>query len=322
MDSAEAIQGKLLPLLPRWRCNSIRTYSAKEVDEATYDYISRAEYDEYCKWYKGTLDDRPVLIKKYYNPYENEAYCDIAISSQMSSHKNALKLLGCCLEFPHPALVYEYAENGHLNSTGGIESNDLSLPWKMRLKITKDIANAITYLHTSFHTPIIHRDIKPSSIFLDKEYSPKLCDFSFSITIPEGETQVQDEVRGTMGFLDPDYLETSFVSELTDVYSFGTLLLVFLTGQSAIDLNRPGNERHICKYMTELIEKERQNEIVDPKILEGDNIGEEQQLQLQAFLELALKCTQRKKEDRPLMIDVAKELVMIEKSIYCPRSLA
>ncbi|GMN66297.1 hypothetical protein TIFTF001_035361 [Ficus carica] len=306
----------------RWRCNPIRTYSAKEIEEATDHFKSFIKDDSFSKWYKGTLDDRPVLIKKYVGCYKNEAYRDIAVGSQMSSHKNVLKLLGCCLEFPHPALVYEYVEPGHLNPTGVIASTGLSLSWKMRLKVAKDIANAITYLHTSFDRPIIHRDIIPTNIVLDKDFNPKLCEFSFCITIPEGETQVKENVlHWTCGFLDPDYAYTSFITEHTDVYSFGILLCVFLTGQKAFDINRPENKDSLPKYITQLIEKEGWMEVVDPKILEG-NIGEEQQLQLKAFLELALKCTERKREDRPLMIDVAKELVRIEKSVSCPSRLA
>ncbi|GMN66296.1 hypothetical protein TIFTF001_035364 [Ficus carica] len=123
----------------RWRCNPIRTYSANEIEEATNYYISCIEYDGYSYWYKGNLDDRPVLIKKYRYPYENGAYRDIVISSQMSSHKNVLKLLGCCLEFPHLALLFEYAENGHLNSTGGIHSNGLSLSWKITTSNLLDV---------------------------------------------------------------------------------------------------------------------------------------------------------------------------------------
>lgn len=234
----------------------------------------------------------------------------------MSSHKNVLKLLGCCLEFPYPALVYEYVEPGHLNWMGVIDSTGLSLSWKMRLKVAKDIASAITYLHTSFDRPIVHRDIKPPNILLDKDFNPKLCDFSLCITIPEGKTHVEDVVCGTVGFLDPDYANTSLITERTDVFSFGILLCVFLTGRAAVDYGRPENELSFAEYITH-IEKEGWMEVVDPKILEGD-IGEEQQLQLKAFVELAWKCTQQKREERPLMIDVAKELVRIEKSVSCP----
>lgn len=86
------------------------------------------------------------------------------ITTQMSSHKNVLKLLGCCLEFPVPVLVHEFAKNGALNDQGGFGDNEI-LSWKTRLRIAKKLANAITYLHTALCRSVIHRDIRPSCVF-------------------------------------------------------------------------------------------------------------------------------------------------------------
>ncbi|GMN33715.1 hypothetical protein TIFTF001_046731 [Ficus carica] len=207
----------------RFRCNPIKSFSSKELLEATNNFKPYFYNDSDYKWYKATLDDRPVLIKRYHvSDYKfAKAYRDIAISTQMSSHKNVLKLLGCCLELRHPALVYEYAENGPFNNKGGIGSNGLSLTWNMRLKVAKGIANAITYLHTSFPRPIIHRDLKLSSMFLDEDFVPKLSNFALSLSIPEGKTHVRGTtVQGTVGFVDPAYLRTSVVTERTDILKF------------------------------------------------------------------------------------------------------
>ncbi|PON67563.1 Tyrosine-protein kinase [Parasponia andersonii] len=291
------------------RCNPIKSFTAKQVLRAT-NYFQHSFFDDGdSNWYKGTLDDRPVLVKKYCNRGPSSvAYRDIAISSQMSSHKNSLKLLGCCLEFAGPAIVYEDAENTHLRSTN---IDGISLPWNMRLKIAKEIANAITYLHTAFARPIIHRSIRASSIFVDRDHVAKLCNFGESISIPEGETHVPDLVRGVLGYLDPVYYRTSNVTEKTDVYSFGVLLLILLTGRRVINYDRHEN---ICQFVVNLVENERFKEIVDPKILEeGGGMNEEKELQLQDFLKLALCCINREIEERPLMIDVAKELVKIER---------
>ncbi|KAJ6414262.1 hypothetical protein OIU84_006976 [Salix udensis] len=286
----------------RCRSNPIRNFSADQICKAIEDYreIHRVQIQIDFEWKRGVLDGRLVFIKVDASGGQ-EVYRDIVVSSQMSSHNNALKLLGCCLEIPEgPALVYEYAENGCLNS----HIRDGSLPWGTRLKIAKEIANAVTYLHTAFPRPIIHRDIAPRNIFLNKNQAPKLVDFSFSISIPEGKSKAGDDhLVGTYGFLDPEYVMTKFVTEKTDVFSFGVLLLVLLTGRAPIQ-----GEIHLIEYVG------RVNEAVDPMIRGNGGEAIDQQ-QLEAAIELALRCTSASGEDRPLMIEVAKELQRIERSI-------
>lgn len=286
----------------RCRSNPIRNFSADQICKAIEDYreIHPIQIQIDFEWKRGVLDGRLVFIKVYASGGQ-EVYRDIVVSSQMSSHNNALKLLGCCLEIPEgPALVYEYAENGCLNS----HIRDGSLPWGTRLKIAKEIASAVTYLHTAFPRPIIHRDIKPENIFLDKNQAAKLVDFSCSISIPEGKSKAGDDhLVGTCGFLDPEYLMTNFVTEKTDVFSFGVLLLVLLTGRAPLQ-----GEIHQIEYV------DRVNEGVDPMIRGNGGEAIDQQ-QLEAAIELALRCTSASGEDRPLMIEVAKELQRIESSI-------
>jgi serine/threonine protein kinase len=290
----------------RCRSNPIRNFSVDQICRAIQDFQKIHPLQSYIefKWQKGVLDGRLVFIKRYARGGQ-EVYRDIVVSSQMSSHNNVLKLLGCCLEIPEgPALVYEYPENGSL------DRHDGSLPWGTRLKIAKEIANAVAYLHTAFPRPIIHRDIKPANIFLNQNYAAKLSDFSFSISIPEGESKVGDDLLvGTFGFLDPDYTMTNFVTEKTDVFSFGVLLLVLLTGRAT----RQG-EIHLIEHVKLLVEQDRVHEAVDPMIRGNGGEAIDQQ-QLEASIELALRCTDDSGEDRPLMIEVAKEIQRIERSI-------
>ncbi|KAH7520718.1 hypothetical protein FEM48_Zijuj08G0175100 [Ziziphus jujuba var. spinosa] len=299
--------------------NPIRNFSAKQILEATNNFHSPS-FIISDSWFRASLNNRPVLIRKFYHHDRSlQVVCrDIAISSQMSSHSRVLKLLGCCLEFPVPVMVYEDAENGPLNRHGGIDINDscLPLPWKTRLRIAKDIANALVYLHSAFSRPIIHRNVQHSNILLDKDFVPRLCNFSRSVSIPEGKVEVRDQddidvetvVHGTPGFLDPEYLNTSSFTEKSDVYSFGVFLLVLLTGKPAFVHQE--QRRHIVSFVAE----KPWNEIVDSKILEEEGVTTEKQQKLQDFLNLALKCTQRRRAYRPMMIDVAKELVRIHSS--------
>ncbi|XP_059446347.1 serine/threonine-protein kinase ZRK1-like [Corylus avellana] len=280
------------------------------------DYIVDLNYD----MYKGYLDDRPIIVKKFmYSSLEEDkarsyAIRDIVIATQMSNHNNVLKLLGCCLEFPIPALVHEYAANGVLNDKGGFGADEEFLPWKIRLRIAKQLANALTYLHTALLRPVIHRDIRPSSIFLDHNFVPKLSNFSVSITIPPHQSYASDDTDIMSLYCVPEYLESCSVTEKSDVYSFGMLLLIFLTGKSAKAISwkiRP----LIYSYVREHVLNEQMiTKIMDPNIFSEEG-GDGQAQQVKAFLALALTCLRWKGEERPDMIDVAKELMRIDKSI-------
>jgi serine/threonine protein kinase len=169
----------------------------------------------------------------------------------------------------------------------------------------------IAYLHTGFSRPIIHRDIKPQNILLDQHDVPKLSDFSLSISIPEGETHVEtDEVVGTFGFACPSYAKTRMVTEKTDVFGFGMVLLEILTGQQSFDTNRKNEDFMLLTHVT----NRAINEIVDSAILAEEG-GTGLEPQLQAVLELALTCVENDPEIRPTMVDVTKELRRIERSI-------
>ncbi|KAF3441053.1 hypothetical protein FNV43_RR19339 [Rhamnella rubrinervis] len=304
------------------KCNPIRFFSAKQLRTATNNFQqTRCDGLLRGEWLRAVLDHRSVLIKIAIDGLTTpEMACrDIAISSHMSSHSRVLKLLGCCLELPVPALVYEDAENGQLRRTGGLGDSPNnyvsptlpSLAWKIRVRIGKDIAHTLTYLHTAFSRPIIHRHVTTKSVFLDKDLVPKLSGFSYSISIPEGETGVQtDCVVGTAGFVAPEHFKTLFVTEKIDVYGIGVCLLVLLSGKSSYVEKEP---------ITIWVQHKRWDEIVDCILLEeGREMDEQQQLQfhsqLQAFLNLALKCAGEEEENRPLMIDVAKELDRIHRT--------
>ncbi|BFG42145.1 hypothetical protein CerSpe_284190 [Prunus speciosa] len=265
--------------------------------------------------YRGILDNRTVIIKKY--RHRDRAIRDIIISMQMSTHKNSLKLLGCCLEFDTPTLVLENAGKGGLKYDGSLVVDNELLPWKTRLHIARQLASALTYLHTAFPRPIVHRRVTSRCILLDDDYVPKLFDFSFSITIPPDQLYVEENfLARTPGYTDPTYLKYCQSSERTDVYSFGVLLLVFLTRRAA--MTKQGAEIELLTTYSKLDVSDGQIQIetiADPKILEEVGGDEQAQQQLQDFLALALLCIQDQSEARPDMIDVAKELVRIEKSI-------
>ncbi|KAJ6434442.1 hypothetical protein OIU84_018037 [Salix udensis] len=296
------------------KCNSIRRFSATELEKATNNYDPRKllTSDSGYKLYKGFLQGRPVSVKKFKDDDEQYGYCfnDIVYSSKMSVHKSFVKLLGCCLETQIPILVFEYVGDWTLHDClwGSEEASCRPLLWIPRSKIAMDMANAVAFLHAAFPRPIVFRDIKPLKILLDDNHEAKLSDFSYSISIPEGESHVIcHAVTGTYGFVAPEYMATGNFNEKQDVFNIGVFLLMLLSGQTVYDRSRPAEEFLLMDHVKKCIEDDRLNEAIDSTIIdEGAWLGKEQQLQ--AFAALALRCMSEVAEDRPTMIDVSKEL--------------
>ncbi|CAA2993677.1 non-functional pseudokinase ZED1-like [Olea europaea subsp. europaea] len=308
-----------------------RVFTVEELHKATdfdftnsINYISRsAMWDGTGYYISGIFQQRSILVKKFHAYAKGDgaasyAVNDIVYTVQMNRHKNVLKVLGCCLDLEIPAIIYDIGINyGLLYDLlrGRNFGNNIgrSLSWSNRLKIATDVANAVAYLHTAFPTPIIHRDLGTKNIVIDNNGVAKLVDFSLCVALPPGESQVEvDIVVGTKGHLDPDYMTTGIITEKGDVYMFGIILLELLTGRYPF-FNVDDEYPSLWNFAEHHVEKNELSKILDPIILE--EIGEIEH-QLQAFSRLALRCILDRGADRPYIIDVAKELVRIQRSAH------
>ncbi|KAI9187462.1 hypothetical protein LWI28_028421 [Acer negundo] len=282
--------------------NPILGFSTEELKIATNNYDERYLIKEdfyFQKVYKGFLQDRSIFVMKFDHEYpmDSNAYQyyfnNIAFASQMR-HKNILKLIGCCLETQLPILVFESVDYMTLDYhiCGLLRPHFDYLLLTQRLKIAMEIANAVAYLHVGFSRPIVFFGIRASTILLDEEYVPKLCDFSVAESIPEGETRIKRLIgRVSSGEIGPDHLD-----ERTDVYSFSALLFVLLSGQRIHEFmanDRLGHENTPKRWFWEYLKKYNENyryiEIVDPRTAgNGQCLKTEQQLQ--TFAKLMFKC--------------------------------
>ncbi|KAK6233102.1 hypothetical protein SCA6_003175 [Theobroma cacao] len=291
------------------KSNPIRHFSAKELLIATNNYDPRQIFVEDFGYqlYKGSLNDRLIFVKKYGYLWgsEDNAYKDIAIGSQMSVHKNVLKVTGCCLETEIPTTVYEFAGTKIL-STCISTTNVEPLRWKCRLKIAIGIANAIAYLHNAFSRPVIHRDINCSNIILDQNNVPKLIDFGLSVSIPEGKSDIEDPLTRRTLDVAPEYCVRGYITEKVDVFQFGLLLIELLSGYQTVlyTATRCSDQKHV-EMLVNGVDSRIKNEGIDMK-------------QLQDFATLILRCTSYDEEQRPTMIEVAKELRRIDQSFPSP----
>ncbi|CAF2265683.1 serine/threonine-protein kinase ZRK1-like [Brassica napus] len=296
--------------------NPIRMFSSDQISKATNHFdpmCSLPHISSYFTWYKGIIEGRSYVIKRFIHPLvgeEERAYSDIALSARVSNnHSGFLKLIGSCLEFPYPVLVFEDLEYTPLNIRGSVGSEDGPLlPWNVRLKIAKEVATAITYLHTAFPRIILHRDIKAANVFLDKNWKASLTDFSSAVTLPEGKSWVEEMVLGTMGYVDCYYMATGIVTEYSDVFSFGILMLVLLLGRPQL---LPDGHSDFRTSVLDYVKDRRERG--EPVEFGGDS-KDMRPGQMNMFLDLALRCCDVRNEDRPKMILVAKEIKLIEQA--------
>ncbi|XXG54248.1 hypothetical protein AAC387_Pa03g2183 [Persea americana] len=300
------------------RTRSFKIFTAKELERATENYSASRILGQggLSVVYKGTLpDNRTVAIKKskIVDACQIEQFInEIDILSQIN-HRNVVKLLGCCLEYQVPLLVYEFISNGtlytHIHGTGRIQSISL----QNRLRIATETAEALAYLHSAASIPIVHRDVKSTNILLDDNLIAKVSDFGALRLVPIDQTQITTLVQGTSGYLDPEYFQTGQLTAKSDVYSFGVVLVELLTAKKPICLSRSQEDRNLAMYFISAMKENRLLQVLEDQVR---NEGHE--TPLIAIAQLAKRCLKVRGEERPTMKEVVVELQGLRGFQYHP----
>ncbi|KAE9594852.1 hypothetical protein Lal_00013263 [Lupinus albus] len=285
-------------------------YTLKDIEKATDNFNTNRVLGKGGQGtvYKGMLvDGKIVAVKKFKVQGKVEEFInEFAVLSQIN-HRNVVKLLGCCLETKIPLLVYEFIPNGNLFEYLHVHNEELPVTWDIRLRIAKEIAGALFYLHSIASQPIYHRDIKSTNILLDEKYRAKVADFGTSRVVSIEATHLTTVVQGTFGYLDPEYFHTSQFTDKSDVYSFGVVLAELLTGKKPISLLNCEEARNLASYFVLSMEENQLFEIIDKRVAD-----EAQKEQITAVANLAFTCLELNGRKRPNMKEVTLELERIQ----------
>ncbi|KAI5062963.1 hypothetical protein GOP47_0021510 [Adiantum capillus-veneris] len=297
--------------------NTCKVFTLEELQRATDNFSADNEIGSggFGMVYKGILHNGVIVaIKKMKHAGGDDAHQfvnEISILSQVN-HRYLVKLFGYGVVFEDPFLVYEYISNGNLEEhiAKAQQGISMELTWKRRFNIAVQTADALKYLHVQASPPIFHRDVKSANILLDKDFSAKVADFGLSKLVDIDATHVSTMVKGTPGYLDPDYFQNFVLTDKSDVYSFGVVLLELLTSRKPIDTSRPLSEQNIASSSIPLNLVGRTREILDWQLMEqasGDDL-----LEMDGVAQVAASCLIHDRTVRPSMSEGVEMLQRIK----------
>lgn len=287
-----------------------RRFYFAELKKATDNFSESNEIGAggYGKVYKGVLPEGDLVAVKRAQKESmqgaHEFKTEIEILSRVH-HRNLVNLVGFCYEQGEQMLVYEFMVNGTLREwlLGKMKE---PLDWNRRLQIAVGSARGLTYLHENIDQPIIHRDVKSANILLDDKLTAKVADFGLSKLAPDADEKqqhVSTQVKGTLGYLDPQYYTTQQLSDKSDVYSYGVVLLEILSGHQPIERGK-----YIVREVRLALDRggiQAVRPLLDPVLADIPLQN------IEPVLDLALRCVEEKAVDRPSMNEVVKSLEAI-----------
>ncbi|CAH8333804.1 unnamed protein product [Eruca vesicaria subsp. sativa] len=278
-------------------------YSYKSLYKATKgfsknEFLGRGGFGEV---YKGTLSkSREVAVKRVSHEAEEGMKQFVAeiVCMRSLKHRSLVPLLGYCRRKRELLLVSEYMPNGSLDHYL-FDHSQTSLPWWRRLAIVKDIASALSYLHTEADQVVIHRDIKAANVMLDAEFNGRLGDFGMSRLYDRGADPTTTAAVGTFGYMAPEIV-TMGPSTGTDVYAFGVFLLEVACGRRPVESSLSAEKRFLITWVCDCWRRSSLVDAKDPRMLEFSS------QEVERVLKLGLLCANFVPEARPSMEQVVQ----------------
>ncbi|XP_065015153.1 calmodulin-binding receptor-like cytoplasmic kinase 3 isoform X1 [Musa acuminata AAA Group] len=289
--------------------------SINQIIRATHNFSNSVKLGEggFGTVYKAVLPDGQVVAikrakKEQISSLRDEFSNEVELLAKIE-HNNLVRLLGYTDKGNERIIITEYVPNGtlreHLDGLCG-----KILDFSQRVEIAIDVAHALTYLHLYAEKTIIHRDVKSSNILLTESYRAKVSDFGFARSglSDTDQTHISTKVKGTAGYLDPEYLRTYQLTPKSDVFSFGILLIEIISGRRPVDLKRNADERITVRWAFKKHSEGNVKDILDPLLEE--NVDDEI---IGMMLDLAFDCAAPTRSSRPAMKEVGEQLWEIRK---------
>ncbi|KAJ4763911.1 Protein kinase superfamily protein [Rhynchospora pubera] len=283
--------------------SGIPRYYYKDIQKATQNFTTILGQGSFGPVYKAVMLTGEVVAVKVLasdsRQGEREFQTEVALLSRLH-HRNLVNLVGYCVDKGQRILIYEYMSNGSLASHLYSESNEKILSWEQRLQIAHDVSHGIEYLHEGAVPPVIHRDLKSANILLDRSMRAKVADFGLSKEeVFDGR---KSGLKGTFGYMDPDYMSTNKFTKKSDIYSFGIILFELITAINPqqglldyINLASLGGDG-----------KPNWSEIIDKNLL-----GESHPEEVRQLADVAHRCLHKLPKRRPPISDVTQAIARI-----------
>ncbi|XP_077247597.1 G-type lectin S-receptor-like serine/threonine-protein kinase At1g34300 isoform X2 [Tasmannia lanceolata] len=291
-------------------------FSFKDLQRSTKGFGEKLGAGGFGTVYRGVLANRTVVaVKQLEGIEQGEKQFRMEVATISSTHHlNLVRLIGFCSEGRHRLLVYEFMKNGSLDnflfSTGSSEKLD----WDTQFNIALGTARGITYLHEECRDCIVHCDIKPENILLDENFNAKVSDFGLAKLVNPKDHRYRSltTVRGTRGYLAPEWLANLPITSKSDVYSYGMVLLEIVSGRRNFDVSEETGRKKFSLWAYEEFDRGNIGNIVDNRLAEQEVDVE----QLYRAIQVSFWCIQEQPSQRPSMgkvVQMLEGIVVIEK---------